>query len=88
MNWYLAAAVLCFSIAPITSVLMIPTNFELIRMNEEKGGARSETVAGEESGWDTGRSAEDSVDGEGQASQWTDSSGPLSKTGLESSEDD
>ena len=59
---------------------MIPTNFELIRMNEEKGGARSERSAKEEGEAIGGRKAEDSVAGKGQPSQWTDLSGPQGKT--------
>ena len=63
---------------------MLPTNFALIEKNEEKGGARSEKSAQEGSGRGVkgGRSAEESVSvsGKGQASQFTDLSGPQTET--------
>ena len=85
---YLAAAVLSFGMGPFTSV-MIPTNFALIEMNERKGGARSEVSARHVDEQSQPNSAEESFDGKGQASQWTDLSGPQAKTQSEttSSED-
>lgn len=70
------------SIAPWTSLVMIPTNFKLIEMNEDKGGKRSEKSARE--GKKGGGSAECSVDGVGEVSQFTDLSGPQEKTDQES----
>ena len=73
---FVAASILSFGIAPWTS-LMIPTNFRLIEMNEAKGGSRSRASAGQAK---KGMSAEESVDGEGQAGQFGDLSGPMEKT--------
>ena len=85
IHGYLAASALTFSIAPVTSV-MIPTNFALIEMNEDKGGARSQASADQrQEGMSGGRSAEDSVNGKGQAPQFTDLSGPQAKTDRDSS---
>ncbi|KAF2448130.1 hypothetical protein P171DRAFT_206652 [Karstenula rhodostoma CBS 690.94] len=84
-SWYAAAAVLSLSIAPWTGLVMVPAvNFELIRKNEDKGGKRSE---GAPEGA-TGRSAEKSVDGEGDGSQWTDLSGPQEHTKEDSTEEE
>lgn len=80
---YAAAGLLSLSIAPVTTFLMIPTNFRLIELNERKGGARSSRSA--ESGDHGGRSAEESVDGKDQVSQFSDLSGPQAKTPKESS---
>lgn len=89
---YLAAAVLTISIGPWTQ-LMIPTNFTLIKMNESLGGTRSAKsaayrqvehkpqMAGE---WP--RSADESVDGKDDVSQWWDFSPPQERTNRESSE--
>jgi hypothetical protein len=74
---YLAASLLSISIAPVTS-FMIPTNFRLIELNERKGGARSSRS--EELGDEGGRSAEESVNGKGQVSQWSDVSVPQERT--------
>lgn len=82
VNGYLAAAALSISIGPFTSFVMVPTNFELIKMNEERAGARSEEsarVAG--AGRPEERSARDSVDGKGQAAEFQDLSGPQTQTG-------
>jgi len=83
---YLVAAVLSFSIAPITS-FMIPTNFALIRKNEELGGSRSAASAEyrEKAGL-KGRSADESVDSKDDVSQWKDLSVPQEKTEKNSSE--
>ena len=78
---YVAASLLSISIAPVTSY-MIPTNFRLIELNERKGGARSSRSA--ELGDEGGRSAEESVDGKGQVSQWSDLSGPQGRTKADS----
>lgn len=80
---YLAAAVLTFSIGPITRGLMIPTNFALIQRNEDMGGARSEESA--KGGKVGGRSAEESANSKDDVSQWKDLSGPQGKTQKESS---
>jgi len=78
---YAAAAALSISIAPFTSIVMIPTNFELIKLNNGKGGARSEKSAREQAGGDAmGRSAEASTNGEGEAPQFTDLSKPQERT--------
>ncbi|KAL9593654.1 MAG: hypothetical protein Q9219_007455 [cf. Caloplaca sp. 3 TL-2023] len=97
---YTAAAVLCAGIGPFTA-LMVPTNFELIRMNEDKGGTRSERSAAEkkdgggekkkkqQSGDNNKDKALSSVGGEGQASEWKDLSGPQGKVeGEVTGEDD
>lgn len=88
---YAAAAALTISIAPWTMWVMLPTNFALIRMNQELGGSRSaksaeyqqqkleQQMAG---GWPG--SAEDSVRGKDDVSQWLDWSGPQEKTRRES----
>lgn len=66
---------------------MIPTNFTLIKMNEELGGTRSEKSAEwrRERGVEA-RSADESVEGEEDVSQWKDLSPPQEKTGRESSQ--
>jgi hypothetical protein len=78
---YLLAAALSISIAPVTTGLMLPTNFALIRMNEEKGGSRSAASASfrEKSGASV-RSAEESTDSKNDVSQWKDLSGPQERT--------
>ncbi|CAE7199660.1 hypothetical protein PTNB73_06220 [Pyrenophora teres f. teres] len=87
---YLLAAALSISIAPWTTLVMVPTNFALIEKNEELGGSRSTKSAryrqqeGEKSGE---KSAEESVEGEGDVSQWRDLSGPMEKTEKESSKE-
>lgn len=66
---YLAAAALNIAIAPWTSLVMIPNNFGLIKMNNELGGHRStaSAQAAEKEKGDIGqRSARDSVDGKGE----------------------
>jgi len=84
---YLAAAVLTISIGPFTG-LMIPTNFELIRSNEQLGGSRSEESAKQSTSQPGERSAEDSVYSKGEASEFTDLSGPQTKTKRDSSKED
>ncbi|KAK8032027.1 hypothetical protein PG990_001761 [Apiospora arundinis] len=86
---YLAAAVCNFALGPVTS-FMIPTNFALIKKNEELGGSRSAQAAAanaRSAEYKPGqRSAADSVAGKGEGSQFTDLSGPQEKTPLSSSE--
>jgi hypothetical protein len=88
-GYYLAASALCIGIAPITSFAMIPTNFTLIQKNEELGGSRSAASAEyrEKKGVE-GRSADASVDGKDDVSQWKDLSPPQEKTKRESSEEE
>jgi hypothetical protein len=83
----MAAAILCLSIAPWTTYVMVPTNFRLIKMNEDLGGARSSNAAKEsEANFKPGqRSAEESVNSVGEGNQYTDLSGPMGKTSLDSS---
>ncbi|PVH95229.1 hypothetical protein DM02DRAFT_618038 [Periconia macrospinosa] len=90
VSLYVAAAALSASIGPITTLIMLPTNFKLIEMNERLGGARSEKSADTREG-DVGgkaRSAEESVDGKGDVSQWSDLSKPQSRTQRESSKEE
>lgn len=78
---FLTASLLSLSTALYTSLLMLPTNFELIRTNESLGGAHSANSAAYRAGIHAPpRSAEDSVDGKDDLSQWTDGSGPQEKT--------
>ena len=86
---YAAASLLSLSIGPVTTYLMIPTNFRLIQLNENLGGSTSSRSA--ELGDKGGRSAEESVYGKNQKgqfsdlSQFTDVSGPSEKSSRESS---
>ena len=66
---------------------MVPTNFRLIEMNEEKGGSRSESSARESVGKPT-RTAMESVDGKGQANQFRDLSGPQQRTDKKTTNED
>jgi hypothetical protein len=85
---YLSAAALVLSIAPFTAI-MIPTNFAIIKMNEVKGGSRSEKSAKQTGQHGAGkRSAEDSVNGEGEAEEFTDMSGPQTQTSRKSTKDE
>jgi hypothetical protein len=82
---YLAASLLSFSIAPFTSFVMVPTNFTLIARNEELGGARSAAAAEHREASQTqtqtqSRSAEESVNGKNDISQWSDLSDPQART--------
>ncbi|KAF9875013.1 hypothetical protein CkaCkLH20_07707 [Colletotrichum karsti] len=90
-NGYLGAGALSLSIALFTQV-MIPNNFALIKKNEEKGGSRSvDSAKGlkKQGRFKPGqRSALDSVNGEGEVSQWTDLSGPQEQTPLPSTPED
>ncbi|KAI7784008.1 hypothetical protein LA080_011033 [Diaporthe eres] len=81
---YLAAAALNIAIAPWTSLVMIPNNFELIKMNNELGGHRSiasSQAAEKEKGGIRQRSARDSVDGKGEGiDEFKDVSDPQGQT--------
>ena len=83
VNSYLAAAALTFAIGPFTAMVMIPTNFRLIELNERKGGARSERSA-KEGTFSAGRTAEESVYSKGDINELTDLSNPQAKTPHES----
>lgn len=87
---YLAAAALNIAIAPWTSLVMIPNNFELIKMNNRLGGHRSIASAqatNREKGDLRQRSARDSVDGKGEGvDQWKDVSDPQEQTLSKSSD--
>ena len=83
-----AAAVLTLSIAPVTMVGMIPTNFALIQKNEDLGGARSEKSARDGDAKPGLRSAEESVNAKGVVAELTDLSGPQERTTEDSSEED
>ena len=79
---------LTISIGPVTS-FMIPTNFVLIKMNNEKGGARSLKSAKKSREAGAGqRSAEDSVKSEGEAEEFTDLSWPQPETDKESTKEE
>jgi hypothetical protein len=88
---YVAAAALTLSIGPVTQ-FMIPTNFRLIKMNEELGGTRSAKSAAHrqeqhkpQMAGEWPRGAEESVDGKDDVSQWWDLSPPQERTQRESS---
>ncbi|KAF4999910.1 hypothetical protein FGRMN_2148 [Fusarium graminum] len=87
VNGFLAAAALTFSIGPFTQ-LMIPTNFALIKKNNQLGGARSEKAAQDNVGVSTGRSAFESVKGTGEGAEFTDLSGPQECTLRDSTAED
>ena len=91
VNGYILAAILSISIAPWTTVVMVPNNFALIKKNADKGGARSAKAAEElkRSGLKPGeRSALDSVNSIGEGDQWSDLSGPQEKTELDSTKEE
>ncbi|KAH8765349.1 hypothetical protein F5883DRAFT_522658 [Diaporthe sp. PMI_573] len=81
---YLVAAALNIAIAPWTSLVMIPNNFELTRVNNELGGHRS--IAGFQAARESKdslrqRGARDSVDGKGEGvDQFKDTSDPQPQT--------
>ncbi|KAJ4336850.1 hypothetical protein N0V87_005065 [Didymella glomerata] len=84
---YLAASILCFSTAVFTSAVMIPTNFTLIKKNEDLGGAHSAASAAyRDKVAAQPRMAEQSVNGERDVSQWTDLSDPQQRTERESTQ--
>ncbi|KAF3052610.1 hypothetical protein E8E11_010441 [Didymella keratinophila] len=86
---YLAASVLCFSTAIFTRLAMIPTNFTLIKKNEELGGSHSvQSAAYREKVGAKPRTAEQSVNGEKDVSQWTDLSDPQGRTERESTREE
>jgi len=91
VNGYLAAAALSLSIGPFTSLAMIPINFQLIKMNQDHGGARSEKSAQKKS--DRNSYGEnnpiDSVNGKNEAAEFRDISGPQTQVdGRTTAEDD
>ncbi|KAK3115526.1 hypothetical protein LTR53_005021 [Teratosphaeriaceae sp. CCFEE 6253] len=88
VSGYLAAATLTFAIAPVTALLMIPTNFALIAKNEELGGARSQASAKQGDAKPKKRSAEGSVNAKGLVEELSDLSVPQGRTTRESSEQD
>jgi hypothetical protein len=91
IGMYLAAAVLTISIGPWTQ-LMLPTNFSLIKMNEQLGGSRSAKSAHHREkkprkpqmagGWSD---EDDSVNGADDVGQFWDLSPPQERTNRESS---
>lgn len=90
---YLLAALLTFSIGPFTTIVMVPTNFKLIKMNEEHGGARSEessqlrdSEAEKKSGEVSAESKDASPEFNDKGSQFTDTSGPQQKTNVDTSQ--
>ncbi|RMZ07445.1 hypothetical protein D0862_04275 [Hortaea werneckii] len=86
---YLLAAALTFGIAPFTAQVMVPTNFALIKLNADLGGARSEQAGRFGDATQGDRSALDSVNGKGEGvGQWRDVSGPQEKTWRDGSEED
>ncbi|GAB7343086.1 hypothetical protein MBLNU457_1167t1 [Dothideomycetes sp. NU457] len=88
IHGYLAASVLTFSIGPVTG-LMIPTNFALIEKNEKKGGARSQASANQrQESSSNDRSASASVEGKGQAAEFTDLSGPQTQSEQDSTSEE
>lgn len=68
---------------------MIPNNFALIKLNADKNGSRSDESArvlkSSSKNDGKGRTSLDSVNGKGEANQWTDLSGPQEKTPVKSS---
>lgn len=85
---FLAASVLALSAALFTRV-MLPTNFELIEVSERLGGAHSEQSARYREGVGAEpRTAEESVSGKEDVSQWTDLSGPQERTRREATEEE
>lgn len=86
---YLFASALCFSTAIFTSVAMIPANFALIKKNEDLGGSSSaQSAAYREKLGAAPRTAEQSVNGMQDVSQWTDLSDPQPRTERESTEEE
>lgn len=87
---YLAAATLNIAIAPWTTLVMIPNNFELIKMNNEMGGHRSiksSQAAEKEKVNLRQRSARDSVEGKGERiDELKDISDPQEQTLRDSSD--
>lgn len=85
---YLVAGIFCLSIAPWTSVVMIPNNFALMQLNADKLGSRSaksaEVLRATSRDDSKQRTSLDSVNGKGEANQWTEFSGPQKKTPVKS----
>ncbi|KAF2722696.1 hypothetical protein K431DRAFT_345448 [Polychaeton citri CBS 116435] len=91
-NGYLLAALLNIAIAPWTQMVMVPTNFAIIKMNEELGGTRSAESANLRKGikreQQQSYSAEDSVNGKDQVDQFRDLSGPQTQTERDSTDEE
>jgi hypothetical protein len=84
---YVTAAVLSSSAAFYTTLFMTPNNFALIEENDKLGGSRSAESAKVRKAQNIQpgeHSFKESIDGKGSANQWTDLSGPQTKTVLES----
>ncbi|TFL00129.1 hypothetical protein BDV98DRAFT_605573 [Pterulicium gracile] len=82
---YLGAAAFNAAIGLVTMKLMLGNNFALIEMNEKKGGARSVEAAEAlgQQGQKGPMSADESISGAGQPSQFTDLSGPQPRTDMD-----
>lgn len=85
VNGFLLAALLAFSIAPFTA-LMIPTNFAIIEANEKLGGSRSQEapLKSDIDREEGKRNVGDSIAGKGEAGEFTDLSGPQERTARDS----
>lgn len=68
---------------------MVPNDFALIKLNADKHGSRSDESASVLKSFSQngvkGRTSLDSVNGKGEANQWTDLSGPQEETPMQSS---
>lgn len=85
-NGLILAAALAWSIAPWTRLVMLPTNLELMEMNQSLGGYRSQSAADEDkSGRIYRRTGKDSIAGKSEGSEFTDRSGPQEVTKRQSS---
>ena len=86
---YITAAVLTIVIGPFTQV-MIPTNFAIIQMNKDLGGARSEQAAREGQKKTEGKDSSDppDMDGKFERSEFTDLSLPQRRTERESTKEE
>lgn len=86
---YILAGLLCLFIGPWTSFVMAPNNLAIIKLNADKNGSRSDESARvlKSSSKNDGkrRKSLDSVNGKGEANQWTDLSGPQEETPMKSS---
>ncbi|KAK5112882.1 hypothetical protein LTR85_011109 [Meristemomyces frigidus] len=88
VSGYLAAAALTFGIAPWTMLVMVPTNFKLIQMNEDLGGARSAASVEKGDAKPGQKTAEESAFSKGAAGEFGDLSGPQGRTAQRSSGED
>ena len=93
---YLLASALSLSIAPFTQLVMIPSNFELIKHNINLGGSRSQASEAERNKQPpqqqaalNQRSAKDSVNGKGEyVNELSDLSDPQAKAPREASREE